>query len=56
MSKLTVETVKNAVEKGGSIRGAAKMLGISYTSVQWFLAREGYELVKKATIQKRSIK
>jgi len=48
---LTHETVKRAVEQGGSARAAAKLLGKSYTAVQWWLARNGYRVVTRATIE-----
>jgi molybdenum-dependent DNA-binding transcriptional regulator ModE len=44
------KSVSQAVEKGGSIREAAKLLGKSYTSIQWWLARNGYKVVKKASL------
>lgn len=49
---MNVETVRTAVEAGGSIRKAAKLLGKSYTALQWWLARNGYRIVQKATIEK----
>lgn len=49
--RLTKEKVKNAIERGGTIREAAKMLGKSYSAVQWWLARNGYEIVHMATIR-----
>ncbi len=42
--------VLKAIEQGGSIRAAAKLLGKSYTSIQWWLARNGYEVSTKATL------
>lgn len=44
------ETVLEAIEKGGSIRAAAVLLGKSYTSVQWWLARNGYRVAHVATL------
>jgi molybdenum-dependent DNA-binding transcriptional regulator ModE len=44
-------SVKAAIEKGGSIRQGARLLGKSYTALQWWLARNGYEVVKVATIR-----
>ncbi|MBX3084610.1 MAG: hypothetical protein KF716_23435 [Anaerolineae bacterium] len=44
------QSVSQAVEKGGSIREAAKLLKKSYTAVQWWLARNGYKVVKKASL------
>lgn len=49
---MKVDEVRRAVEHGGSIREAAKLLGKSYTTVQWWLARNGYQIVKRATIEK----
>ncbi len=49
---MNLEQVKQAIEKTGSIRKAAPLLGVTYNSVQWFLARQGYEIVKTATIKK----
>lgn len=47
---MNVQTLKRAVERGGSIRAAARELGVSYTSVQWWLARNGYRVVKVAKL------
>jgi molybdenum-dependent DNA-binding transcriptional regulator ModE len=44
------QQVKDAIEKGGSIRKAAKLLGKPHTSIQHFLKTHGYVVVKKATI------
>jgi molybdenum-dependent DNA-binding transcriptional regulator ModE len=49
---MDIQQVKSAIERGGSIRRASKLLGKSYTAVQWWLARNGYQVVKKATLQK----
>lgn len=49
---MNVEQVKEAIERGGSIRSAAKLLGKSYTALQWWLARHGYQVVRKATIER----
>lgn len=43
-------SVLTAIEKGGSVRGAAKLLNKSYTALQWWLARNGYKVVKKASL------
>lgn len=45
--------VKEAVEVAGSIRGAALILDVSYTSLQWWIARNGYEVKKIAILVKR---
>lgn len=50
MTTVTYEDVRSAIEKGGSARAAAKLLGKSYTSIQWWLARNGYKVVKKASL------
>jgi molybdenum-dependent DNA-binding transcriptional regulator ModE len=42
--------VKFAIEQGGSIRAASKLLGKSYTSIQWWLARNGYEVQRRAVL------
>jgi len=47
---LNIQALKKAVERGGSIRAAARELGVSYTSVQWWLARNGYRVVKVAKL------
>lgn len=44
--------VKTAIEQGGSIRAAARILGKSYTSVQWWLARNGYRVQQRAVLVK----
>lgn len=44
-------SVKAAIEKGGGIRQGARLLGKSYTALQRWLARHGYEVVKVATIR-----
>lgn len=44
--------VRQAIEQGGSIRRAAKLLGKSYTSVQWWLARNGYRVQRRAVLVK----
>lgn len=49
---LTHAKVSKAVQKGGSIRRAAKLLGKSYTAVQWWMARNGYRIEKRATLVK----
>lgn len=49
---MNVETVKDAIERGGSVRAAAVLLGKSYTSVQWWLARNGYRVEKVAKLVK----
>jgi len=48
------QSVKSAIEQGGSVRAAAKLLGKSYNAVNWWLARNGYVVVKKATIRKKA--
>lgn len=52
---ITVENIQDAVERGGSIRAAAQLLQVSYTSLQWWLARNGYEVVKVAKLRKRPV-
>jgi len=47
---ITYETVSAAIEQGGSIRQASKLLGKSYTAVQWWLARNGYEVKYRAKL------
>ncbi|HRE47189.1 MAG TPA: hypothetical protein PLD47_05640 [Aggregatilineales bacterium] len=47
---MNIQALKKAVERGGSIRAAARELGVSYTSVQWWLARNGYRVVKVAKL------
>jgi molybdenum-dependent DNA-binding transcriptional regulator ModE len=47
---MTYQQVQAAVKKGGSIRGAAKLLGKSYTALQWWLAQNGYEVVREARL------
>lgn len=47
---ITLEEVTTAIEQGGSIRAAAKILGKSYTALQWWLARNGYEIRYKAEV------
>jgi len=49
---MDVDKVKEAIEKGGSIRAASKLLGKSYTTVQWWLARNGYRVEHKAVLIK----
>lgn len=39
---MDVEKVSAAVQQGKSIRAAAKLLGKSYTSLQFWLATNGY--------------
>ena len=51
MAELDLADVKGAIEIGGSVRQAAKLLGKSYTTVQWWLARNGYEVVRTVTIK-----
>lgn len=48
------EKVRSALEEGGSIRAAAKLLKKSYTAVQWWIARHGFEVRKRATLVRRS--
>jgi molybdenum-dependent DNA-binding transcriptional regulator ModE len=49
---MNVDEVRTAIERGGSIREAAKLLGKSYTSLQWWLARNSYRITHSATIEK----
>ena len=44
------EKVSEALAKGGSVRAAARLLGKSLTSVQWWILRNGYrvEVEKRA--------
>jgi|GEM_PF-3381518 len=53
MSSLNYEKVRAAVELSGSIRKAAKELGTSYNTVQYWLAQNGYEVEKRAVLIKR---
>lgn len=50
---MNYQQVKAAIEEGGSIRAAAKRLGKSYTAVQWWLAKHGYEVEHKAVLVQR---
>lgn len=52
-ANMKYEQVKRAVEKGGSIRGAAKILKKPYTSVYIWLLQHGYEVVRQSTLRKR---
>ncbi len=56
MTTLNVKNVSKAIEDGGSVRAAAKLLGKSYTALQWWIARNGYEVKRecKAVLMKRS--
>lgn len=47
---LTEREVGTALAKGGSIRAAAALLGKSYNSVQWWLARNGYRVERRAVL------
>jgi molybdenum-dependent DNA-binding transcriptional regulator ModE len=47
---LTYPKVKTAIKTGGSIRAASKLLGISYTALQWWLARNGLQIEKRAVL------
>lgn len=47
---MNYQQVRTAIERGGSIRGAAKLLGKSYTAIQWWLARNGYEVQRRAVL------
>jgi phage antirepressor YoqD-like protein len=42
--QLSYEIVSDALEKTGSIRKAAKFLGISRNSINWWMARNGYRI------------
>lgn len=50
--QLDHERVSKAIEQGGSIRAAAKLLGKSYTSVQWWMARNGYRIQRRSVLVK----
>jgi molybdenum-dependent DNA-binding transcriptional regulator ModE len=50
---MNVQQVREAIEQGGSIRAAAKLLGKSYNTLQWWLARHGYEVQHKAVLVER---
>lgn len=52
--QLNLDNVSDAVRKGGSIRAASKLLGKSYTSIQWWLARNGYRVERRAFLVKIS--
>ena len=47
---MKVEEVRAAVEQTGSIKKAAQLLGKSGNSLQWWLARNGYQVKKVATL------
>lgn len=51
---MEADQVRSAIEQGGSIRAAAKLLGKSYNTVQWWLARNGYQIEKRAVMVKIS--
>jgi hypothetical protein len=53
MASLTLEIVSEAIAQGGSIRAAAKLLGKSYTAVQWWLAANGYKVEYYARVTPR---
>jgi molybdenum-dependent DNA-binding transcriptional regulator ModE len=42
------DKVKRAIEAGGSIRAASQILGVSYQSLQWWIARKGLVVIKTA--------
>ncbi len=44
---MNVTIVKEAIEKTGSLRKAAKLLGKPHTSLQWCLKRAGMRVVTK---------
>ncbi len=48
------DLVSQALEQHGSIRGAAKHLGIAYTSLQWWIVRNNYEVKNIAKLVKRN--
>lgn len=50
---MNVWEIKGAIERGGSVRAAATLLGVSHSRLSWWLARNGYEVVKTATIRLR---
>lgn len=41
-NKTVKEIVEEALASNGSARSAAKSLGVPYTAIQWWLARNGY--------------
>lgn len=49
-SGLNYQKVSKAIAKGGSVRAAARILGKSYTAVQWWIARNGYRIKKRAEL------
>lgn len=49
---LTEEKVSKAVSEGGSVRQAAKLLGKSQTSLQWWMMKHGFRVEKRATLVK----
>jgi molybdenum-dependent DNA-binding transcriptional regulator ModE len=51
--ELNKKVVGDAIKRGGSIRGAAGLLGMSYTAIQWWLATNGYKVEKRAVLVKR---
>jgi len=53
LMELNKKVVGDAIKRGGSIRGAADLLGMSYTAIQWWLATNGYKVEKRAVLVKR---
>jgi molybdenum-dependent DNA-binding transcriptional regulator ModE len=47
------QAISKALHQGGSIRAAAKLLGKSYTAVQWWIARNGYAVERRAVLVRR---
>jgi len=48
---MQADEVRAAIEKTGSINKAAKVLGKSHTALQWWIARNGYQVIKTATLK-----
>lgn len=50
----TFELVSEAVEKGKSVRAAAKYIGVPQTSIQWWMLRNKCTLAVSAKLTKES--
>ena len=48
------DKVRASIRQAGSIRGAARLLGVSYTSVQYWLMKNGYEVFKRTSADIRA--
>lgn len=51
---MDIRQIKHAVEEGGSVRQASRLLGVSHSTLLWHIARAGYEVT--ATLRKRQAK